>query len=185
MTEEEFVLDVLRQIGEQGVALARTYLRDNGGSATLQDILSFIAESKGVGRITVPYFWAEYVHDGRGPIQAEPGRYIIFFPNKKDDPRTSGGTDYPLRPELARSLTSDEFTGFLEENKQLRAASLPPKMVVVKSVGPIRKPIPYFTVGLASLPSFASSIVPPQFRALLGSRGYFATEKGTAQGSIG
>jgi hypothetical protein len=110
-------------------------------------------------------------------VAARPGEYLCFFPNKKDDPRTSGGTDYPgsfgLRSgaQSGYHLTKQQFYAYLEENRQRQAIGFEPIMIVTKKVGPVTKARPFFSVGLRRLQQETALIVPAQFQLYLQGRG--------------
>lgn len=177
------VRESLERLGEQAVELARAYLAAKGGSATLREIMSFVVVAKGVGKVTVPYHWAIYVHDGRKAIDLPRGEHVIFFPDKRDDPRTDGGGNYPLRAAAARKLSHEEFDRFVEINRERALTGQDPIMIVTSHVGPTT-PIPFFSQGLAPLGSAASATVPPLFRDHLRSRKLFGVTKGRAEGAI-
>jgi len=99
---------------------------DLGGSPGLPDRIV----------LSLPYYWAEYAHDGRGEINMPPGKYLIFFPDHKDDPRTDGGTSYPRRRGDQRALSDYEYKEFSHENRVRKANGQPPIMVVTRHVGP-------------------------------------------------
>jgi len=89
--------------------------------------------------LRLPYYWAEYAHDGRKQIDLPPGKFMVFFPDKRDDPRTYGGASYPRSPEEAKTrsqlLTDEEFKRFRAENYQRKKAGLSPIMVITPRVG--------------------------------------------------
>lgn len=61
------------------------------------------------GAIFTPYYWARYYE--RGNFGVKPGKFIVFYPNKEDDPRTAKGAAYPVKPEQIkrfRNLSKDE-----------------------------------------------------------------------------
>jgi hypothetical protein len=70
------------------------------------------------------YYWARWVNDGRGPIEADPGKFLIFFEDPKDDPRIKAG--YPRKPEQVKRLT----------RRQLRKAREEGQLIETESVGP-------------------------------------------------
>lgn len=143
-----------------------------------------IDQAGGVGKIVVPYFWAEYVHNGRGPVRAKPGHYLVFFPDKRDDPRTDGGTSYPVTRAQARSpswrLSASDFQRFLEINRERRAQGRNPIMIVTKSVGPAPRKRPFFTEGLRPLEAYANEVGLRMFEEYLKRSGFYKREKITA-----
>lgn len=192
MSTTQLLRNALLVVGNTGVVMAQEYLRANGGSETLAKFMDFVVDevrpSYARGRILVPHYWANFVHDGRGAIQMPPGRYMCYFPDKTEDPRTSGGLDYPVRRQDRRHLSKDEFNYYVAINRERVAQGQTPIMVVTKAVGPVKNPapsIPFFTVGLKRLPEVASRVIPPEFRLFLEGRGLLKQEKKSAVGRIG
>lgn len=179
LSKKEMLRKCLERIGARGTVLAREFLRSLDGSHTLQREMGFavdgVNDHEAVGRVTVPFHWALYVHDGRRRVVAPAGHYLCFFPNKRDDPRTSGGTDYPATPAIQRAahkLNAEEFYFYLEENRLRQEAGQEPVMIVTRTVGPVTKKIQFFDVGLRPLQRETSLIVPGQFRLFLAERGH-------------
>lgn len=130
-----FKLDLARQMAEQ----IRERVRRTIESATLQRSLDsrVVVNPDGTigAEIYVPQYWAVYYHDGRGPVRPVNGKFIVYFQDIEDDPRVSGGRNYPVRAAQIRRLRLDpkEFRRLVEEGK----------LVVRSSVGPA-KPHPFF-----------------------------------------
>lgn len=102
-------------------------------------------ERRGVAFVLTDFYWAVYYHDGRGPIKARPGKFLVFFRDPDDDPRIDGSArDYPKRVADARklSLTKGQF------NRLLRSG----RLLATKRVGPAEAH-PFFEVGFAALQS--------------------------------
>jgi hypothetical protein len=98
--------------------------------------------------VHVPYYWAVYYHDGRGPIRAKKGHKLVFFKNPDDDPRINGpARNYPKRAADIRRLSARQFYRFLREGK----------IYAVDSVKRARGD-PFFTRGLKSFPNKARRI---------------------------
>lgn len=117
----DIIRDSLIALGRQALAKARARCP----SRTLQRALRMeIDEEKQSVRITVPHYWAVFYHDGRGPIQARPGHFLVFYKNLEDDPRLRGG--YPEKRGDIRRLSRTQFY------RDLRAG----KLIVTRSVGP-------------------------------------------------
>ncbi len=172
--EQKLLQAFVTRLGSKGVSLARAYLAANGGSQTLQEDLDFITEVKGGkarAEIFAPQFWAQYVHDGRPSFQAPPGRYMCYFPDKRDDPRTLNGKDYPVHRRQRQSLTPDEFQHFMKLNRERRKNGQRPIMIVTQRVGPVTKKIPFFTLGLVPLQQEAQVVGSFLFQEILRSRG--------------
>ncbi len=151
---QEILLAVLSR-AKQNVSTA---MRTLGVSLTLQNFLTAVAGVSGPnvirGSLQLPFYWAEYVHDGRGSVHAKPGKFLIFFPNKKDDPRTAGGTNYPrtkaLRGQL-HSLSHADFKRFSQINRERKKAGQDPIMVVTRVVTKGVTEKPFYTVGMRTL----------------------------------
>jgi hypothetical protein len=182
----EILRDLFERVASRGVRLAKGYLQGHKGSQSIQDVISYVVDGidlSGIhGRITVPQYWAVYYHEGRGPVHARAGGLLCFFPDRKDDPRLQGLTG--LSRARPRRLTKTEFYGFLAENDFLRAADLPPVMIVTESVGPA-KGVPFFTQGLRTLPVVASLAMPIGFSLALGRAGVLGRKSQSVQASLG
>lgn len=104
--------------------------------------------------LSVPHYWALYVHDGRGPISKQKG-FLVFFRNPHEDPRLAGG--YAVRAAQIRHLSRTEWKAGLERNRRHIAAGGDPfdaPMIVVwkrngvSKVGPAAGAF-FFTKGMA------------------------------------
>lgn len=145
---------VLDTILDQAYQRVRVYMRSQDVSKTLYEALSalFVRDTGGsaIGRLVLPFYWAEFVHNARGAIVRGPGETdIIFFPDKKDDPRTQGGLFYPQSPSRRVKLTPWQFEEYARENAIRRALGLDPVMVVTRRVGPVRRRKPFYDEPLA------------------------------------
>lgn len=70
------------------------------------------------------YYWARWANDGRGPVFAQPDKFLVFFEDPHDDPRIKG--DYPRKPGQVKRLT----------RRQLERARDADQVIVTESVGP-------------------------------------------------
>lgn len=156
---------MVRDLGQRAVRMAQRFMDARQASKTLSDDLTFHQPTDDTAVVYLPHYWAEYVHDGRDSITLPPGQYMIYFPDKRDDPRTSGGTRYPTRQSQAkaRRLTRSEFRDFMRVNRDRAASGLPPIMVVANRVGGV-PPIPFFEVGLKPLMIEARQELPGHLR---------------------
>lgn len=170
---ESFYERLLRRIGERAFDRAKPQIQ----SETLQkslvlEISTSLAEPRAV--LYLPHHWAVYVHDGRGPVRPVEKRWLVWFQNPADDPRTAGGRNYPVRASDARRLSPAEWEMGMLENAARRAAGQEPYMIVTKLSGPVTFPkhFEFFTKGMEGfgdtvgdivgeeLDSFVSSLLP-------------------------
>ena len=91
--------------------------------------------------VHIPHYWAEYYHDGSGPVSMPKGRYMVWFRNPKDDPRLKGG--YPIKRSDKRSLKD------LISNEEFKELIKSGKLVVRQHVG--RRRGTFFTRGAYKL----------------------------------
>jgi len=126
---------LLEQIGRIAVRIARSQIQ----SETLKDSL-FIELRPSTDQVVVgvPHYWAVYYHDGRGPIRAKPGKWLVYFKDPSEDPRIQRG--YPERAADIVRLTREQFYEALNRDQ----------LIVTKSVGPAEGH-PFFTRGMSSL----------------------------------
>lgn len=158
--ERETILRVGRLLAEE--ARRRVAQPANLPSRTLRESL-FVAQIPGQlrWRLASRYYWATFYHNGRGPVRAQPGKYLVFFVNPEDDPRTGFGRLYPetLAQAQARPLTPEEFAAGMERNRELATPGNPfPFMVVTKSVRGVEGN-PFFTRGLQGFDRVAKQII--------------------------
>ena len=103
-------------------------------STTLRNALDYrLTLTRGLITLKIPHYWAVYVHNGFGPLGPKKKGYYIYFKDKRLDPRTKGGSSYPVKPSDRRSLTKGEYAKFNKINARLRQAGLPPVMFRVKA----------------------------------------------------
>lgn len=124
-----------RLLAELGL-LAREQARRKLESQTLRDAMfvDIVPEEDKVV-VGVPHYWAIYYHDGRGPIRAKPGKWLVYFKDPSQDPRIKNG--YPERAASIVRLSREQFLDALARDE----------LIVVKSVGPAA-PHPFFTRGM-------------------------------------
>jgi hypothetical protein len=121
---------LLEIMGKAAVSRTKKFIT----SKTLRNALDFrLTLSRGIIRMNIPHYWAEYVHNGFGPLGPKRKGYYIYFRDKRLDPRTKGGSAYPVRKSDRRSLTKEEYAKFNRINARLRQAGLPPVMYRVKA----------------------------------------------------
>lgn len=128
---ELFLSSVHRKLIE--LAKARALPAISRASSTLARAIEAKSTAE-FADLTIPHYWAIYVHDGRGPVRPVRRSWLVWFTNPRDDPRLRGG--YPVRESDIIRLTRDEFQQGLEENRARAAAGLPPYMIVTKYSGP-------------------------------------------------
>lgn len=122
-----------RSLAEDARQRVQRFIR----SRTLRNALVVIEGTDGTFRLHVPHYWAIYYHDGRGPIRAKPGHFLVYFKNPDQDPRLRGG--HPERSNQIRRLTKAEF------QKAVRAG----QVIATKRVKRARGN-PFFARGLRS-----------------------------------
>lgn len=158
----------MHEIGRLLAEAARTQARQNllalaqdsnRARAIRNDLdIIFLSESEEEveAAVQTEFYWALYYHDGRGPIsfEAKPGRFMVFYADPKEDPRTNGGTDYPKRVTDVRPLRlgKGEFRRLMESGR----------LIAVKSVGPA-DPHPFFEVGMRNASKRASKAIVAAF----------------------
>lgn len=127
--DAKFIRALLRELCER----ARRDTLPRIESKTLRDALRCrddLTARVPTVKLTIPHYWAVYYHDGRGPITARRGKFLVYFQSIEDDPRVQGGRSYPERASQIRrlNLSRDEFTRLRKQGK----------LVVRRSVGPQR-----------------------------------------------
>lgn len=113
------------RIADRLAEAALVKVRPQIPSQTLQGALSIVGVASSSTdrverRVSLPHYWAIYVHDGRGPFNMPAGRFMCWFRDKNDDPRLAGG--YPVRVADQRHLTREEFKHFMLLNRVVERA---------------------------------------------------------------
>lgn len=92
-------------------------------AAALNENVETETDTEASGYLNVPHYWAPFYHDRerRGVVNAAPGGMLVWFRDKKRDPRLPGGI-YPVTKSQVRHLTKGEFRAFSEENRRVVAA---------------------------------------------------------------
>ena len=156
---------------------ARTIARPQVPSVTLRKAMDILVNTEArEAYVIIPHYWALYVHDGTRAIWHRPTsrgkRYFIYFGNKKDDPRITGGR--PERLADLRSLTQSEYNKGLRKNRVRRKQGRKPYMYVMKRIKtPTPKPGAQFfntSVGMTGFEQQAALIIADQFVRLAKSR---------------
>lgn len=151
LTPEQFAREIIETIAREAFAQAQSNLlamaTDSRKAKSLRDDLKLqiinVGELTSEARIISDFYWAIYYHDGRGPIQARPGKFLVFYRNPDDDPRIGGAArNYPRRLAEVEPLRLSKAAF----NQLLRAG----KLVMTQRVkgAPAH---PYFEVGFAAL----------------------------------
>lgn len=105
----------------RGKEKARAFCRSETLKRSFQTAWSAVANGA-VGYISVPHYWAKYLHDGRKAIR-KPDGILVWYKNPADDPRIQ-----PSRPVYRsdnKKLTKQQFVD------DYRAG----KLIVAKEVG--------------------------------------------------
>lgn len=123
---EKFLDHLAMKMAAAGKKRALPYIK----SKTLRMHTSTVRRRKSrklaVWAITIPHYWAVFRNDGTRSAKAKKGRFIALFPNKRDDPRTSGGNDYAKRLVHRRKLKWSK--------KQIKKAIAKKELVFTKKV---------------------------------------------------
>lgn len=125
-----FKLDLARKMADRLRERVRSLIESRTLQRSLEVRVTVVGKDKIGAEIYLPQYWAVYYHDGHGPVTPVNGKFIVYFTSIEDDPRVSGGKDYPVRSSQIRRLRLDptEFRRLVEEGK----------LVVKRSTGPAR-----------------------------------------------
>lgn len=127
------------ELGKQAAQLVFDRLKPFVTSAALRRSMYVMKEKRsGSYRIVFPQFWAIYYHNGRDAITAAPGKFLVYFPDPRNDPRLKAG--YPTLKKQVRHLTAAQFAFGVKMNKKLekQGRGTMAYMVFTRHVGPAR-----------------------------------------------
>lgn len=164
MISQRSQVRILRRIASEASRRAAGYFRPLIPSKTLRDALTAIPGEYGLidgapgakSALFIPHYWALFVHDGRGPVRPVHKRVLVWFADPRDDPRTDGTRNYPVRLDQRRRLTADQYRRGLEENRSRKERGLEPYMIVTTVSGPVQA-TPFFE---ASTTAFEQEVMP-------------------------
>lgn len=150
-TAENFRRNLLLKMARRAAAIARPLIP----SRTLRSALQ-ISQPQGkldrlVVALTIAHYWALYVHDGRGGFGPRRARVLVWFRNKADDPRTSGGKNYPVREGDIKRLTYEQFRHGVRMNRLHGSPDNPFPYMIISYRKDGDKAHPFFSGGLAGL----------------------------------
>lgn len=127
--KEDVYLAVGTRLGQAGVSHVKRLYRSTKGLRTIMKSLTFrVAEGKAL--LITPYYWAYYVHEGRGPSKGN----IIYYLNSRHDPRVKGGYPVTKAEAVARRFTREQFIDAMIADNSRAARGLPRRMIVTDYV---------------------------------------------------
>lgn len=181
--DDAFLMSLLGKLAQAGLE----YSKPKIPSRTLQGSIFTHVDSPVQAYIEIPQYWAEYLHDGRGQINAAAGSVLIYFRNKNDDPRLRGGIS-PERLADQRPLSKAQFLFWLAKNRQAHKAGIPAPMIIKKRVGPMAGSFFFDNDrGMAGFDEVANNLATPQVTEFLNRKvsQFSRTTVDRARGNIG
>lgn len=171
--DEQFMRRMVTKLAKQGRKKVRPRVRKGTGgghgSKTLAAAIRVDVARFDLAFITVPHYWAIYVHDGRGPFGPKRQGFYVWFQDPKQDPRLNRGHGWQRRSQHRR-LTRAEFQAGLEQNRSHferggDARTMP--MIITKQVRRGMSPNEFFSNaprgGMFGFVKEADAIVGPAF----------------------
>ena len=130
----------MRRLARRLSAEAARIVRPRIPSRTLARALKQIPPENRQGFVSagllIPHYWAVYVHDGRGPSGPRRSKVLIFWRNRRQDPRLRGrGGQTPERLSQVQRLTEAQYRRALEQRNAARRAGRPSPVIFVRSTG--------------------------------------------------
>lgn len=156
MAADPFITRIAEEVSKRGEVRARSNIR----SSQLRQGLRRRGGGKSYN-LYVPHYWAVYNHDGRRAVSPTSATILVWFKDKRKDPRLFNGRS-PERLSQARRLTKGEFYKGLNENRrriaeykkrtgkkllsngEIQSLNLP--MIISRKAGPA-KGDPFFSNG--------------------------------------
>lgn len=149
--DEQFMRRTITRLARRGRAKVRPRVRKGTGSGhgsrTLAAAIRVEIARFNVAHISIPHYWAIYVHDGRGPFGPKRQGFYVWFRDPKQDPRLNRGHGWE-RLSQKRRLTRSEFQAGLAMNhahldRGGSPRSLP--MIITKQIRRGMKPNKFFS----------------------------------------
>ena len=96
------------------------------------------------GKVSIPHYWALYVHDGRRPFRKQ--KFMVWFRNPRLDPRLVNGKT-PKRASQLRSLTRAQWLAAVRlRDEWIKQGGDPfdAPVIITKAVRKSTKATPFF-----------------------------------------
>lgn len=157
--DRAFLRGATAAVGRAAIAEVRPKIP----SRTLRKQLRLVRRSDYEVVLNIEAYWAYWVHEGRGAFSAKQGSLLVWFRNRRNDPRLVNGKS-PNRAHELRKLTKEEFRYWSRKNYQAKKAGRVQPMIVAKRVGPVG-PNRFFTEGLKPFKTKAGAEFGRRFHA--------------------
>lgn len=147
MADERLTNALLREFGRLGVRRVRPKIRSSKGKPikVLQRALHAELISPRELVLSIPHYWAVYVHDGRrAPVRAKDSTFLIWYRDPNQDPRLRAGVT-PERASQLRHLTTAQFKKALRLNAEALAAGRQSPVVITTQVNKSTPGVPFFS----------------------------------------
>lgn len=136
-------------------------------------------------KVSIPHYWAVYVHDGRKPFSK--ANYMVWYRNPRLDPRLQGGKT-PRRARNIRRLSRQQWLQALRLRQEWIDQGgdvFDAPVVITKQIRRATRPQPFFDNraggGMVGFVDLAHGIVRPEMsRHVRASLGDLLNEKDTA-----
>lgn len=121
MAKADVFLDrTTRILCSLAIAQTRKVLKSRTLRRALTCKVEMLSSHELIARVSVPHYWAVYYHDGRGPIRAKKGKFLVYFRNIEDDPRITGTASPERYADTKRlSLSPATFRRMVDEGKMI------------------------------------------------------------------
>lgn len=108
---------IMERALRRGKEKARTFCRSETLKRSFQTAWSAVAKGA-IGYISVPHYWAKYLHDGRKAFR-KPDGILVWYKNPADDPRIQ--PERPVYKSDDRKLTKQQFVDDYRDGKLIVA----------------------------------------------------------------
>ena len=120
-----FDRDMLLRLADKALIVSRNAAKR---SPTIANAMR-VSYTKTAGQVNInikiPFYWAKWYVYGRPAVTAKPGKKLVWFKDRREDPRIKGG--YPARRRSdVRKLTEKEFYMYLSQRKIHKADRVGP-----------------------------------------------------------
>lgn len=161
VSSQDILRRIVEEIGEESRLIAKRVIQPHSRLLARE---VYFRRKRGApdtvrGALTIDFYWAVYLHDGRKAQSRSDGYYVFWRrPSRAKDPRLQGGFHRARTEAEEKRLTRAQFRQGLKANKRAKEAGREPPMIVTQFTS-ATPPTLFFSEGMDIMQPYADDIV--------------------------